>query len=279
MHDLIGRAGAARTLLFVPGDRPELFAKAERSGADLVVLDLEDAVHEKHKREARDAVAEYLGTGTVSAVRMNASGTAWHDEDIRMVASHDCIAMVPKAAADNLMAVAQRLGAGRAMIALVETSAGVLDARRIAEVAGVERLALGTFDLAAELGVTPEDREAMAVSRNMMVLASSAAGIAPPIDGITAALGEENVLRSDLAYARRLGFGGKLCIHPAQVSVAAEMMMPDAQQLAWAGRVLAAAEHESVAVVDGQMVDRPVILRARRLLAAAEQSMAGPTNE
>ncbi len=259
-----------RTLLFVPGDRPERFAKAEASGAGLVVLDLEDAVSPEHKEAARAHVRGWLAEGHRCAVRINATGTPWHDEDVEAVSGQGCALMVPMAAsAEHLRELAHRTGAE--LIALVETAAGVLEAPRIAAGEGVVRLALGTFDLAAELGVSPDDRDALAWSRGALVLASAAARIAPPVDGVTGDVADEGRLRSDVRHGAAVGFTGKLCIHPRQVPVVEAELAPSLDDVRWARSVLEgveAAGGSAVVVVDGKMVDKPVVDRARRILGA-----------
>lgn len=257
----------ARTLLFVPGNRPERFDKAAAAGADLVVLDLEDAVAPAEKEQARAAVAAWLAEGHAAAVRVNGADTPWHDDDVAAVAGHAAALVLPKAEPGEALT---RLGAGSIpVLALVETAAGVLDARAVAATPGVRRLAFGSFDLASELGVDPADQLALTSARSQLVFASAAAGIAGPVDGVRGAVDDEEGLREEAGIARRLGFTGKLCIHPRQVGPVADVLRPSEAELAWARSVLAAAEGiDGVAKVDGQMVDKPVVDRARRLLGA-----------
>jgi citrate lyase subunit beta / citryl-CoA lyase len=136
------------------------------------------------------------------------------------------------------------------------------------------RLALGTFDLAAELLVAPDDRDAMFSARGQLVLASAAAGLAGPVDGVTGNVRDEAALRDDLNFARRIGFAGKLCIHPGQVPVVSQLLRPTQAQLAWARSVLRAdgdarAAGAAVALASGELVDKPVVERARRIVADA----------
>lgn len=264
----------AVTWLFVPGDRPERFAKAAAAGADLVVLDLEDAVAPGVKDTARADVADWLDRAEVlCAVRVNATAPLL-DADLADLAalagSAPRLVMLPKAEDPALVAdVVARLPRGSRVVALVETARGVLTAPAVAAVPGVERLAFGSFDLAAELGVDPDHGPAMATARGALVLASAAAGLAAPVDGVTGAVDDAQRLAADVATSRALGFAAKLCIHPRQVPAVAEAFAPSADERAWAERVLAGAGDNGVAVVDGRMIDKPVVDRARRVLATA----------
>lgn len=248
---------AATTFLFVPGDRPERFEKAVAGGADVVILDLEDAVAPAAKDSARASVAEWLRSHR-ALVRINAPGTPWFDADAALVAARGVPVVVPKAETPGVLA-----GFGE-VVALVETAAGVERAGELAAVPSVTRLALGTIDLAAELGVDPDDREPFAYARSRLVIASAAAGLAPPVDGVTANVADDAGLEADVRYARRLGFGGKLCIHPRQVPVARAAFAATEAEREWARRVVATGA--GVSVVDGRMVDEPVRARARRIL-------------
>ncbi len=260
------RLTRARSLLFVPGSRPERFEKAAAAGADLVVLDLEDAVPPDQKDAALQHVTQWLRGGQWAVVRINGAGTPWHEAEVSAMAGLFCAVVVPKAEdGAGLTALGQRLG--RRLIALVETARGVRDLDAVAAAHGVERLALGTIDLAAELQVDPTSGPALAYSRGRMVVASAAAGLAAPIDGVTTALDDEELLRSDTRAARALGFGGKLCIHPRQVRVVLEALRPPQAEVRWAERVVQASAGGGVAVVDGAMVDPPVLARARAVLS------------
>lgn len=258
--------GAARSFLFVPGDRPERFAKAAGSGADAVVLDLEDAVAPTAKARALEHVVAWLGAGNSAVVRVNALGTPTHDGELAALAGTGAVVMLPKTdSAAQVVTVTARVGA---VLALVETPQGVTAADEIAA-AGVLRLALGTVDLAAELGVDPASRLAFAYSRGRLVMASASAGLPGPVDGVTLRLDDPAVLDADLAHARELGLGAKLCVHPRQVAAVNAAFSPSAAELAWAERIVFAAESSSsgVVVVDGAMVDAPVVTRARRILS------------
>ena len=262
--------GSARSLLFVPGDRPERFAKAAGSGADVVVLDLEDAVAPGAKDGALGHVVAWLSAGHEAVVRVTAVGTPTHGAQIEALAGSGAVVMLPKAeSADQVTDVRDRSG-GAEVVALLETPVGVRDADAIAA-GGVVRLALGTIDLAAELGIDPDTHEAFAYARGRLVLASAAAGLPGPVDGVTVRLDDPAALDADLAVSRSIGFTGKLCVHPRQVAATNDAFAPSDQELAWAKRVLdaVAGAQGGVAVVDGAMVDAPVVTRARRLVSRA----------
>lgn len=266
-------AETAATWLFVPGDRPERFAKAQASGADLIVLDLEDAVAPDRKQEAREHIRQWLAAGNSGVVRINAAGTDWYTADLAMLSEHRATAMIPKAEDPAaLRDAADTLGTDPAIVALIETARGVLNVAAVADVAAVRRLAIGTFDLAAQLGIDPTDRQALAAARGALTLASAAAGLPGPVDGVTAAIDEPDLLTDEVNHARTLGFTGKLCIHPRQVPTTAAALRPGTQDIRWATSVMEASTTDGVAVLNGQMIDKPVVDRARRILLQAGTS-------
>jgi citrate lyase subunit beta/citryl-CoA lyase len=263
----------ARTFLFVPGDRPDRFARALASGADAVVLDLEDAVAPAAKLGAREHVTRWLAQGHQAVVRINAEGTPWYAGDVAMIHAHPgavAALMTPKSEdPGRLTTLSRALPAGTGIIPLIETAAGVLQAAAVCAVTGVIRPAFGSIDLAAQLGVSHEAPDALVHARSALVLAAAASGRAAPVDGVTSRIGDDGRLRADLEHAVRLGFTGKLCIHPGQVARANEYLSPAAADITWAHQVITAAKDGSVTVLDGQMIDRPVVLRAEAILARA----------
>ena len=260
------RLTAAGTLLFVPGHRPERFDKAAAAGAGAVVLDLEDAVGPDEKDAAREHVRAWLAAGGTGVVRVNSADTPWYADDLAAVAGAATAVMLPKA--EDPAVVRATAGSAGAVLPLIETARGVFDARAVCDVPGVVRPAFGSVDLAAELSVDPADRSALQLARQTLVLAAAAARVGSPVDGVTTAYRDEELLRADIAHARALGFGAKLCIHPAQVAVAEQAYRPSDDELDWARRVTATAG-TSVGTVDGQMIDKPVLERARAVLARA----------
>jgi citrate lyase subunit beta/citryl-CoA lyase len=263
---------AARTLLFVPGNRPDRFGKAAASGADAVVLDLEDAVAPDRKDMARGHVLAWLEAGHDAVVRINGVGTRWHADDVEALHGHARAVMLPKGEEPGqVTGVLDSLPAGSLVIPLIETAAGVLNARAICEAHGVIRPAFGHIDFAAQLGISPDRRSALVTARSTLVLAAAAADCAPPLDGVTTTIGDQDRLIADIRHAVELGFTGKLCIHPSQVAVVHAALLPTAEELAWARDVLAVSGDGSAVAHNGQMVDRPVLLRARRLVNLAER--------
>ncbi|WP_232080736.1 HpcH/HpaI aldolase/citrate lyase family protein [Variovorax sp. SRS16] len=265
----------ARSLLFVPGDRPERFDKAMASGAHAVILDLEDAVAPDAKASARETVGAWLAAGRHAIVRINAADTGWYDDDLRMLQSASGASlMLAKADGDSLARTARALP-GRPLIALIETVSAYLDLRQFAKTPGLVRLAFGSVDFAVESGIADEG-EAMTGIRTRIALESVHAGLAAPIDGVSLELSNAERMRSDALRSRQLGFGGKLCIHPRQVAAVNAAFEPTPAELAWAQHVLAAfeASRGGATTVDGKMVDKPVVERARRIVASGRPAGA-----
>lgn len=263
----------ATTYLFVPGDRPERFAKAMAAGADCVVLDLEDAVSPARKAAAREAVAAALASGDLRAcVRVNGIDTPEFEEDLRLLALPGAAAaMLPKAeSTEALAAVRAACRPEAVLLPIIETARGLAAATTLAACEAVRHLVFGSVDFQVDLGIEGDDIELL-FARSQLVLASRLAGIAAPIDGVTLAVKDLEQLRRDALRARRLGFAGKLCIHPDQVGPVREVFMPDAQALAWAHGVLAAAAaaRGSATTYEGKMIDKPVIDRANAILQRA----------
>jgi citrate lyase subunit beta/citryl-CoA lyase len=266
----------ARSYLFVPADRPQRFAKALGCGADAVIVDLEDAVAPSAKDAARDMLAQWLAAldGDASiVVRVNGVDSPWFEADCSLAVSSPRVSavMLPKADGDSPWDVFH----GKAVLALVETAAGIHALDSIARTPQVRRIAFGSIDLQLDLGIEGDDDELL-FFRSELVLASRLANLPPPVDGVCTALNDARALVAHAQRARRFGFGGQLCIHPAQVAAVNAAFRPAAEQLEWARRVVtAAAGADGAAVaVDGKMVDRPVLARAQALLDCAAEGCA-----
>lgn len=266
----------ARTYLFVPADRPERFAKALASAADRVVIDLEDAVAPANKALARAALQDRLARASADerrriVVRINDEQTAFFDDDLALL-QHAQVAevMLPKCERPSSIARLRAACPEMTVLALIESARGVLAAPALAAAPGVQRLVFGTVDFALEMDLSG-DPVGFDFAAAQLALASRAAGIAAPVAGVTTAIDDEALLRTELARARAHGFSAKLCIHPRQVDAVHAALAPSAAELDWARRVVAASAAAQGAAVqlDGRMVDKPVLLRALALLARA----------
>lgn len=266
-----------RSLMFVPGGRPELLPKVARTRPDGVVVDLEDAVAPDAKDTARAAalgglLAARPGAGTV-LLRVNPPGTPWYGPDVE-AAARACAAgvldgvVVPKyERAEQLDAVRGALPAGAPVVVGIETGLGVADARPLLA-ARPDAVYFGAEDYIADLGGrrTPEGAEVL-YARSLVCLAAHLAGV-PAIDQAVVAVHDAEAFRVDAEQGRDFGYRGKICLHPTQAEIAHEVFTPSAAEVEHARAVLAAAE-QGVGVVAGQMVDAVHVTMARGVLAAA----------
>jgi citrate lyase subunit beta/citryl-CoA lyase len=241
--------------------------RALATSADVVIIDLEDSVGAGEKEDARAALAEMRPSRPVH-VRVNSPGTRFGEADVATVAPLrwlDGVVVPMVESAGDLEQVRRQLPNGLAIVALVETAAGVLAAEEIASRA--DRLAFGSVDYAADLVAAPTD-VLFAYPRSRLVLSSAAAGLPSPIDGPTLTLTEPARLSLDAASARALGMGAKFCIHPSQVDVVNACFSPSEAERRWALAVVESATSagDGVIVVNGEMVDAPVVSRARQIL-------------
>lgn len=262
-------------MLFVPGNKPELAAKAPRSAPDIVVLDLEDAVPASHKHEARDAVRDAARdlVGVVPlCVRVNPTTSPWFADDVAALPDGLTAVVVPKLEAEDQVAhVAGRLD-DHPVVAGIETVRGVLDARTVLR-PPVIGCYFGAEDYIADLGGhrTSGNHE-VATARSLVAMAARLAGV-PALDMVTLDFGDDDRFVAEAREARDLGYAGKLCIHPAQVGLAATAFHPTPEELAWGRRLLAAFDEAGGHTIafEGLMVDEVVAARARALVAAGEE--------
>lgn len=290
-----------RTWLFVPGHEQRKLAKALESEADAVVVDWEDAVPaaakeearrttrrvfeevleaELHEREPRGAAS---AGGPYRVVRVNGAASAFFAADIA-----DIKALSGRGVQGVMLAKTERpdevkaaAAAGLPLVLLIESALGLEDARLLASAhAGVTRLVFGSLDFLADIGAswTPAG-EALLYARSRLVSCSRAAGLAAPIDSVWPRLDDPAGLQQDAELARRLGFGGKLVLHPKQLAPVRRAFAPAADEVARAERVLAAAERalaegRSAISLDGEFIDPPVLDWARQILQAREEVVA-----
>ena len=272
-------AGPVLTLLYVPGDRPERVAKALASAADVVIVDLEDAVAPGHKDAARTAMLVALdGVTRPVQVRVNALGTPWHAADVAALADLPATvgARVPKVeAADDVVSLAAALP-GRDLHLLLESALGVERAYELAcaseQVAGI---GLGEADLRSDLGVA--DETGLTFARSRVVLAARAAGLPAPAMSAYVNVRDLQGLRASCLAGRVLGFLGRTAIHPAQLDVITEAFTPSAEEVQRARAVVervgsaSAVGSGTVVLEDGTFLDVAMVEQARRVLAIAER--------
>lgn len=278
-----------RSKLFVPGGRPELFAKAAASRADALSLDLEDSVRAEAKAQARASVAEFIAAESTRAlakaiiVRVNAPGTPWFDDDLHAVA-RDGVALLnlPKVeSADDLLAATRALERAEAANAVgtplkllvnIETPKGLANAAAIAaahpRVAGLQ---LGLGDLFEPLGIDRSDAANVHAVMFAVRMAAAQADVFV-LDGAFPDIADEAGFTAEAQRARRLGLIGKSCIHPRQIALANAAFSPGEAELERARRIVEAAQDAKrrglgAFVVDGRMVDLPFLKRAQALLA------------
>lgn len=270
---------SATTMLFVPGDRPERFLKAADSGADVVIIDLEDAVHAERKAEARGNAVTALSGGAATSIkallRVNGTKSPWFAADLEAVhvilAMQECGLlgiMLPKAeSSSELTSVRAALPESMALVPLIESALGIVRSFEIATTPGVTRMAFGAVDYALDVGATDEGG-ALSYARSALVNASRAAGIHAPVDSPPTAIKDGALIDAAASRGRQFGFTGALCIHPVQVERIRAAHFPRQADIDWARTVVAVAP-AGAAQVNGEMIDRPVMDRARRILEKA----------
>lgn len=268
----------ATTLLFVPGDRPERFTKAFNSGADLIIIDLEDAVAPENKAVALDAVVEALtsvhedvsGGRLTAVVRIDGAHSSVQLaalRDVASIAGNGLLGvMIPKAETSaQISAAISALPKGLAFIPLIESALGLVNSVSIASVPGVTRMGFGAVDFGVDTDATHE--RVTDYARANIVIASRAAELVAPVDSPSLSIKDVDVVAAEALRAREFGFGGKLCIHPAQVEPVKASFLPSAEQVEWAREIVGleggASQH------NGVMIDKPVVDRAKRILAQA----------
>jgi len=274
-----------RSVLFSPGDQPDLMRKAPSAGADVVVFDLEDAVTPGQKDEARDAVDAVLSDPEFDpdcevCVRVNpvGSGAGADVESVLAGGNAADAVMLPKTGdgedVETLGRLLAEADAQAPVLALVESARGVLNAQEIALAGPTDALVFGAEDLSADIGATRTDEGTEVLhAREHVVLAASAADV-DAIDTVYTDIEDTEGLAEETRFAAGLGFDGKMAIHPAQVAPINDAYTPPAEDVEWAERVLAAKERadeddRGVFRVDGEMVDAPLVAQAERVIERA----------
>jgi citrate lyase beta subunit len=273
---------AVRSLLFVPGSDERKLRKALTADADAVVADLEDGVAPGEKAGARELAPRLLAevpSAALKLLRVNAAGSPYFEDDLAALAGAPLDALVlPKASPAGLEALVELLEPPLPVIAIVETAEGIRDVHELATHPRVAALELGALDLGVELGLDRrDDGQELLFARSALVVASAAARIRRPVDAIHVELRDLAGLEQECRYARSLGFGGKACVHPDQVPTVNRVFSPSGAEVEHARRVVDAYEQavrdgRGAIALEGEMIDLPVVERARRMLALAERS-------
>ncbi|EQB03320.1 citrate lyase subunit beta/citryl-CoA lyase [Sphingobium wenxiniae] len=262
----------ARSLLFLPASNARAIAKVRTLPCDLVILDLEDAVPDERKEDARTGALEALAEGfgnRLTALRINVEGTPWHG--VEMIAAKQSAAdyvVLPKVESPkqvkDVFSVTQK-----PVIAMIESARGVLAAPEIAAGEGAAALFMGTNDLRQDIGIPAiAGRDGLAMALQAVILAARAAGIAV-FDGVFNRLDDEAGFEAECVAGHALGFDGKTLIHPSQVPVANQVFGPDAQALADARRLIEAATGGAERF-EGRMIESMHVEAAKALVARAE---------
>jgi citrate lyase subunit beta/citryl-CoA lyase len=273
-----------RSLLFAPANRPDLVAKTARSGPDAIVIDLEDGVPTAEKAATRAlvppaaaALRASCGAASMIVLRVNATTTEWFDADLAeaLCPEMDGVVVPKLEGGDQVQQVRRALAAaGRedaVIIAGVETALGVHHVDEVVG-AGVEAVYFGAEDYIADMGgIRTSSSQEVLYARSRVALAARVAGVAS-LDTVVVAFNDEAAFRADAQDGRAIGYRGKLCIHPSQVPVANEIFGHTDAEVDRARRIIAAFEESSgrgagVTVVDGQMIDEPMVRLARAVLA------------
>lgn len=269
-----------RSLLFVPANVERFVRKAPETGADAVVLDLEDSVPESAKRDARAKLgwaAEEVRSrsGQLLAVRVNSIGTPHFREDLRAAAEAGIeVVVLPKCDGPEdvfrMREVASEVGATFRVIALIESPRGVLAAQNIASEEGVIGLAFGKFDFALSMGALPSSNLNVLVPRSLVAIAAKAHGLVA-VDTPYAALNDLEGLRAEALEAKALGYDGKFAVHPSQVPVINEVFSPSEEDVRWAEMVVEVLDQarktgRASAELQGTMVDEVHYRIAKRVL-------------
>ena len=277
----MARLQTARSFLFAPGSDERKLVRALECGADAVIADLEDAVTPPEKPRARELATRLLadaGARAARLVRVNAVGTEWHEADLRAAGEAPIDGVVlPKATAASVAEVGDAIKLP--LVAIIETAAGLREAFAIAAHERVVALMLGAVDLGLALRLEPRaDGQELLFARSSVVVDSAAAGLRGPVDRVWVDVRDLDGLAQDCSFGRSLGLRGKALVHPDQVAVTHEAFAPSADELTRAREVvaafeLAASEGRGAAALDGEMIDLPVVERARQLLSDETRSV------
>lgn len=268
------RCDKYRSMLFVPATRPERIFKAMESDADVVIVDLEDSVQLDQKDIARASLEDFLKQSPEShlMVRINSSRREF-GADLAVCANSESVIGVILPKAESPQQIEKAAACGKPVWPLIETAKGLMSLQSLVFTGGIDRLIFGAVDMATDLNLHPNSQGAETIldqCRYQLVVCSRAAGLAPPIESVVTEIKDLDKVEQAASKAVGMGFCGMLSIHPKQVPAINRVFTPDDEIIKWARHVLQAAHsHGGAFQLDGQMVDAPVIIRARAILARA----------
>lgn len=266
----------ARSALFVPGDRSERFIKALSSGADYVIIDLEDAVEEARKSLARESIQELaqMHPQYRFLVRINAPDHPQHEIDIEFCENCPSITGIVLPKTETAEQIAHVRRTGKAIWPIIESARGLAHIATLAQSPGIARLCLGTVDLSLDLGLGdgPGADTILDQARYSLLVHSKANSLSAPLDGVFVALDDQARLRQAAQRSMAMGFAGMLCLHPKQIPTIHQAWQPTEEAIAWARKVISAANQIDAGAfkLDGYMIDAPVLARAHDVLSLAE---------
>ncbi|EAM8615770.1 CoA ester lyase [Salmonella enterica] len=271
------------TWLFIPANKSDFFTRALTCDADAIILDLEDSVHPAEKNPGRENIIDWISKINVNEakrniyIRINNPDRNYFADDLKMLniltknEVKEIGLVIPKLELpDTVRQFKKQLPGGfrhHSLIGIIETARGVHHCEAIAS-SGISRMAFGSLDYSLDIHCQ-QSKEALLYARSKIVVASRIADLPPPIDCVTPRFSSSEQLAEDALHSASLGFGGKLCIHPEQLSIVKNTFLPDSEKLAWARRVLEKSDRNYAYQIDGSMIDLPLIKLARRLLAQA----------
>ncbi|CDG51691.1 HpcH/HpaI aldolase [Halomonas sp. A3H3] len=272
------RQDQQRSLLFVPGTRTDRITKALASGADIVIVDLEDAVALEEKASARQALEQFLNStpGITLIVRINSDDGRDEEnfqQDLALCTKFSAITGVMLPKTETPEQIARASASGKPIWPLIETAQGLTALPKIASSPGLERLVFGALDMATDLNLEPSSPGAETVldhCRHQLILHSRAQSLPPPIESVTPEINDLSKVEIAAKKAVEMGFSGMLSIHPKQVLAIHNAFAPDEKTLQWARYVIGEAKTRGGAFqFEGQMIDAPVLSRARAILERA----------
>jgi len=271
----IARLQRATSFLFVPGDRPERFSKAMDSGAEIVIIDWEASVIPDRKLIAREATLDFVQNCDQThkiALRVNPIQSDYFVEDYMLIRLLSvCGVFLTMAESSKDIDFARKvLPDSLPFVAMIETAKGLVKANELASCEGVCRLAFGNMDYQTDLGLT-DDRAGMIYPSSVIAVASRSAGLPQPIAGVTANFSDSVFFHENATFEKSLGYSAKLCIHPKQILWAHNVFDPSEQDVVWANTIIAATQQSHAVQINGIMIDRPVIERAKKILDQVSQ--------